>query len=244
MKNEYISRAGVAACGIGMLLLAGCASLPNSELAAQNREKLHSIALLQMNEPAAENVFNLGGAAGAFGLVGALVQVGINSSHTTTYTHKVAEQKIQFAPMARDGIVSRLTADGYQVVTLTDQKVKLSTDGKSDDYSAVHTDADAILNVWFASFGYVSPPESTDFVPWVVVRARLLDAKTKQDMYYRTYACGYDIKANSVHIESDAAYRYGSFGKLEDQFDQSVTGLKACEQAVVAMIGQDFAKSQ
>lgn len=47
-----------------------------------------------------------------------------------------------------------------------------------------------------------------------------------------------------MHIESDAAYRYGSFGKLEDQFDQSVTGLKACEQAVVAMIGQDFAKSQ
>ncbi|CAD6546057.1 hypothetical protein LMG27952_04411 [Paraburkholderia hiiakae] len=43
-----------------------------------------------------------------------------------------------------------------------------------------------------------------------------------------------------MHIESDAAYRYGSFGKLEDQFDQSVTGLKACEQAVVAMIGLRF----
>jgi hypothetical protein len=98
--------------------------------------------------------------------------------------------------------------------------------------------------VWFTSFGYVSLPESTDFVPWVVVPARLLDAKTKQDMFYKTFACGYDIKANSVHIDSDVVYRYGSFGELEDQFEQSVTGLKACEQAAVAMIGQDLAKSQ
>jgi len=31
---------------------------------------------------------------------------------------------------------------------------------------------------------------------------------------------------------------------LIDQFDQSVAGLKDCEQAVVAAIGQDLTKSQ
>ena len=48
----------------------------------------------------------------------------------------------------------------------------------------------------------------------------------------------------SVHVEADAKYRYGSFGTLIDQFDQSIAGLKDCEQAVVAAIGQDLAKPQ
>lgn len=243
-KIKNLSTIPLAISGICVTFLTGCASLPKNDLTAQNREKLHSIAVLQVSEPRAENVWNLGGAAGAFGLVGGIVQAGINSSHSTTYTQKAASEKILFAPIVNDGIVSRLSSDGYQIVKLSDQKVKLSADGKSDDYSAIQTDADAILNVWFTSFGYVSPPESTDFMPWVVVRARLLDAKTKQDMYFKTFACGYDIKANSVHIDAEATYRYGSFSKLEDQFDQSVTGLQACEQAVVAMIGQEFAKSQ
>jgi hypothetical protein len=63
-------------------------------------------------------------------------------------------------------------------------------------------------------------------------------------MYFKTFACGWDIKANSVHLEADAKYRYGSFGTLIDQFDQSVAGLKDCEQAVVAAIGQDLSKPQ
>jgi hypothetical protein len=91
-----------------------------NEIEAKNRERVNSIAFLQVNEPHGENVVNLGGGAVAFGLVGGLVQAGINVSHSNTYTQKVAEQKILFAPLASDGIISRLTTDGYQVVKLTD----------------------------------------------------------------------------------------------------------------------------
>lgn len=225
-------------------LLTGCASLPKTDLTDGNREKIHSIGMLDVAEPRGESVINYGGAAGAFGLVGGLVQAGVNSSHTSTYTQHVASSKITFAPIVNDGLATRLSSNGYDVVALHDQHVKVSSDGKSDDFSDVKTDADAILSVWISSFGYVSPPESSDFIPWVVVRARLLDSKSKQDMYFKTYACGWDIKANSIHVVADAKYRYGSFGTLIDQFDQSVAGLKDCEQAVVAAIGQDLAKQQ
>jgi hypothetical protein len=244
MNNKTLSTSALTAIVIATTLLTGCTTLPKTDLATSNREKLHSIAMLDVAEPHGESVVNFGGAAGAFGLIGGLVQGGINSNHTSTYTQHVASGKIAFAPVVSDGLTTRLASDGYEIVTLHDQHAKLSSDGKSDDFSDVKTDADAILSVWFTSFGYVSPPESGSFIPWVVVRARLLDSKSKQDMYFKTFACGWDIKANSVHVEADAKYHYGSFGTLIDQFDQSVSGLKDCEQAVVAAIGQDLMKQQ
>ncbi|WP_234487183.1 hypothetical protein [Paraburkholderia aspalathi] len=213
-------------------------------LQASTRIRSLKLIGLDVNEPHGESVVNFGGAGGAFGLVGGLVQAGINANHTSTYTQQVASGKITFAPVVNDGLTTRLSGNGYEIVALHDQHAKLSSDGKSDDFSDVKTNADAILSVWITSFGYVSPPESSDFIPWVVVRARLLDSKSKEDLYFKTFACGWDIKANSVHVEADAKYHYGSFGTLIDQFDQSVAGLKDCEQAVVAVIGQDLTKQQ
>lgn len=244
MKTKAFSKSALAAGFVVTTLLTGCASLPKTDLSVNNRQKLHSIAMMDVREPKAESVVNFGGAAGAFGLIGGLVQGGVNASHTSTYSERVVSEKITFAPVIGDSLTTRLSDSGYQVVALHNQTVKLSSDGKSDDYSDVKTDADAILNVWITSFGYVSPPNTSDFIPWVVIRARVLDAKSREDMYFKTFACGWDIKHDSIHIEADNKYRYGSFGTLTDQFDQSVAGLKDCEQAVVAAIGQDLTKAQ
>ncbi|OXI66662.1 hypothetical protein CFB81_18145 [Burkholderia sp. AU28863] len=241
MKN--FSKATLLGCGLLVTLLSGCTTLPNTDMKPEARQKLHSIAMLDVTEPKRVSVLNLGGAAGGFGLIGALAQVAVNASHTSTYTDHVAAGKIVFAPDISEGVAGRLTGNGYQVVKLDGQKVKLSDDGKSDDYSAIQTDADAIMNVWFSSFGYISPPQQLDYIPWVVIRARILDAKTKQDLYYKTFACGYDVKANSVHIDSDFAYTYGSFSDLEKNFDKSVEGIKSCEKSVADMIGRDLART-
>ncbi|KFL52605.1 hypothetical protein JM78_18980 [Burkholderia pyrrocinia] len=241
MKN--LSKATLFGCGLLVTLLSGCVTLPNTDMKPEARQKLHSIAILDVSEPKRVAVINLGGAAGGFGLIGALAQTAVNASHTSTYTDHVATSKTVFAPDIVDGVTGRLAGNGYQVVKLDGQKVKLADDGKSDDYSAIQTDADAIMNVWFTSFGYISPPNQPDYIPWVVVRARILDARTKQDLYYKTFACGYDIKANSVHVDSDFAYTYGSFSDLEKNFDKSVEGIKSCEKSVAEMIGQDLART-
>ena len=240
---KHSSKATLFGCGLVVTLLSGCVTLPNTDMKPEARQKLHSIAILDVTEPKRVAVVNFGGAAAGFGLIGALAQGAVNASHTSTYTDRVVAGKIAFAPDIADGVAGRLTGNGYQVVKLDGQKVKLADDGKSDDYSAIQTDADAIMNVWFTSFGYISPANQPDYIPWVVVRARILDAKTKQDLYFKTFACGYDIKANSVHIDSDFAYTYGSFSELEKNFDKSVEGIKSCEKSVADMIGQDLARS-
>ncbi|MBR7972237.1 hypothetical protein KDX01_03760 [Burkholderia vietnamiensis] len=241
MKNS--SKAILVGCGVLATLLSGCTTLPNTDMKPEARQTLHSIAMLDVAEPKRVEVLNLGGAAAGFGLIGAIAQGAVNASHTNTYMGHVAAGKIVFAPDIAAGVTDRLAGNGYQVVKLDGQKVKLAEDGKSDDYSGIQTDADAIMNVWFTSFGYISPPNDPDYIPWVVIRARILDAKTKQDIYFKTFACGYDIKANSAHIDSDFAYAYGSFSDLEKNFDKSVEGIKSCEKSVVDMIGDDLART-
>ncbi len=165
MKNS--SKAALFGCGLLVTLLSGCATVPNTDMKPEARQNLHSIAMLDVIEPKRVAVVNFGGAAGGFGLIGALAQGAVNASHTSTYTDHVAAGKIVFAPDIAEGVAGRLTGNGYQVVKLDGQKVKLADDGKSDDYSAIQTDADAIMNVWFTSFGYISPPNQLDYVPWV-----------------------------------------------------------------------------
>lgn len=225
---------------LSLVFLTGCTSLPKKEMDASDQQRIKTVALLHVLEPKKDEVVNIGGAAGAFGLIGAMVQVSVNEHHTTIYTKDVQDAKIEFAPILRDAVMKTLTADGYHPVYLQDQQAKLAADGKSDDFSDIKTDADAIMQVWFSDVGYVSPPELPDFIPTVIIHAEILDSKTKQDMYNKTYACGWDIKHNSVHVVTDPAYTYSSFDKLTQSFDQSVTGLKTCESDVVALVGKDL----
>lgn len=226
-----------------LLGLSGCVTVPKIELNQNESKNIKTIALLNVAEPQSEQVINMGGGAALFGLVGGIVQGATNSSHSTSYTKLVADQKIHFSPDIVETITNQLTASGFQVVYLNDQKPAVASDGKSDDFSSIRTDADAILVVWFTTVGYVSPPYSTSFQPWVAVRARLLDAKTKRDLYFKTFSGGYEMKAeNSIYVPADSKYKYESFSALTMEFEDSINGLKESVCAIAHYISKDFSQ--
>lgn len=224
-----------------LLGLTGCVSVPITELDQSASRNIKTIALLNVAEPKSEVVLNMGGGAALFGAIGGAIQGITNENHGNSYSEMVAGQNIQFSPETVGAIKNALSADGYNVVYLNDQKPALASDGKTDDFSAIHTDADAILVVWFTTVGYVSPPDMTSFEPWVVIRVRLLDAKSKQDLYFKTFSGGYDMKAkNSIYVPAATQYQYQSFDDLTSAFDQSVQGLKISIQDIAAYVGRDF----
>lgn len=230
------------ACALA-LGLSGCASVPKIELDQNETQNIKTIALLNVAEPQSEQVANMGGSAALFGLVGGLIQGATNISHSKSYSKLVADRNIQFSPDIVKTITDQLTASGYQVIYLNDQKPAVGSDGKSDDFSSIHTDADAILAVWFTTIGYVSPPYSVNFQPWVAVRARLLDAKTKRDLYFKTFSGGYEMKVeNSIYIPADSRYQYQSFGELTSAFNESVRGLKESACTIADYITKDLSQ--
>jgi len=235
VKNSVVG--GVLA----MLLLSGCASVQNIDADKGAVGTTKRIALLGIHEPRNVAIVNIGGAAGAFGLIGGLIQGDANASHSKDFVAKLKQQKVSLSEPLLEVVTQALKNDGYEVTVVRDQKPKLAADGKSDDYSNVHVDADAILSVWFGVAGYMSSPYSTHYEPWVAVNARLLDAKTKRDIYRKTFCIGYKAKVeNAVFLPADPKYRYKSFDDIMANFSDATAGLIDCGQIAATQIAQDL----
>ncbi len=236
-KPSKITALGVVLC----LLIAGCASVPNIEVDRNAANQIKSIAVLAIHQPHNVQVANIGGAAGAFGLVGGLIQGGTNADHSKQFVDVLNKQKTPLAETLLTALEQSVKEDGFDVSVERVQKVKVAADGKSDDYTDIHVDADAILSVWFAAVGYISPPNSTHYVPWVAIKARLLDAKTKKDIYYKTFCVGYEMKIeHAVMLPADHKYRYASFDELMAHINDAIAGLLSSEEIAAKRIGQDL----
>jgi len=222
------------------ITLSACATVPKVDLAGQQTVK--TVTILKVTEPTSQPVVNLGGAAGAFGLIGALAQNGVNETHTKAYTDALHQREVLFASPLEADITNQLRSAGYQVSS-ADLRPVVQTDTRTLDYSAIDVKDDAILHVWFTTLGYVSPPSKIAFQPWITVRVRLVDAKTKKDLYFKTFTCGYKPAAEGVvHINSDPRFEYDAFDVLMAKVDDSVDGLKACNRAIATQVASDFAR--
>lgn len=222
-------------------LLAGCAGVPIVQF-DRSKSVPHSIALVSVVQPKTNFVVNFGGASSAFGLIGGLIQGGINESHSNTYTEMVKQNNVSFSEMVTSSLAKQLEAKGYTVVLANDVTVPLAADGKDFDYSSITANADAILHVWYTVDGYVSPSSSTSFQPWVIIRARLINRKSKADLYLRTLRGGWTSNTENVtNLACGEQYRYSNFDQLIENFQQSVEGLRNCTQQLVAQIAEDIA---
>jgi hypothetical protein len=222
------------------LALAGCASVPNIEMQHASASSIKRIALLKTPPPQNVLVMNMGGGAMAFGAVGGLIQGGVNADHSKQFAAVLAKYPALSETVMTE-VERSLKADGYDVIVVRDQAPKLAADGKGDDYSAVHVDADAILSVWFGVVGYVSGGFSVHYEPSVLVKARLLDAKTKKDIYFKTFCVGYKMKIeNAVMLPADTRFRFGSFDDLMAHAEEAVAGLVSCEELTANRIGWDL----
>jgi hypothetical protein len=225
------------------LALCGCVSVPNVDASKSSVAQMKRITVLAVREPPVVQVVNIGGAAGAFGVIGGLIQGSANADHSKAFLAAMVQRKVSLREPLLAAVESSLRQDGFDVSVDQTQWPKKTADGKSDDYSALHVDSDAILIVWFSVVGYMSPPNSTHYVPWVVIKARLLDARTKQDIYFKTFCVGYKMKVeNAVQLPADPKYRFNSFDDLMAHVDGAVDGLVDCEKIAAMRMGSDLAR--
>lgn len=222
-------------------LLTGCVSVPRVEATKASIAKVKKIAVLAIPGPANVQATNLGGAAPIFGLVGGIIQGETNVAHGKRFFSVLRQQKPTLPEVFYTGVAQALKADGFDIVDARDQKAKLAADGKSDDYSSVHVDADAILSVWYGVVGYISQPYSTHYEPWVFIRVRLMDAKTKEDIYFKSFCVGYEMKVkNAVFLPAEEQYRYGNFDDIMAHSGDAIAGLYSSQTAVVRQVGSDL----
>jgi hypothetical protein len=199
---------------------------------------IRSIAIVNIAEPQSEQILNVGTAIGPSSDT-RLSQPRIENS--ATYTQLLADRKTIFVPGLVKTLGTALTADGYAVSYLPDQHAFMTADGKSEDLTQVHADADAILIIRFTGAGYVSSPLERSYQPWVTLSARLLRNSNREEVYFKTFSGGYQMTADSVvSLPSSSRYRYLYFHDLATSVDQSIQGLRDSVNDIANYLAKDL----
>ena len=239
MHASIRRKAGAAIASIAALL-SGCASVPRVEMDKAASAAIKRIAVVEVVPPAL-HVVNEGGAAAGFGLIGAAIQGGMNADNTKKFAALAAQKRFAQDKDMADALTRELRARGFEPAYLAGQRAGVAEDGKAADYSAIRTDAQAVLHVWHTLSGFASPPTSTDYQPRMVVRARLLEWPSKRELYSKTFATGlYGNVEGVVPVSSDAAARYGSFDALYGGADGAMAALLKVQRDIAAQIARDL----
>jgi hypothetical protein len=205
--------------------------------------QIKKIALLSIPEPGGVPVANVGGAAGALGTIGGLVQADVNLEQAKQFAEYRKSIKFAVSRHFEEEVMRSLHDAGYDVSLVTDQRPRVVADGKSADFSGIHVEADAVLSIWSRSFGYVSPPNSTHYQPSGVVMVRLLDSRTKADLYRKTFVVGWKLPIKeSIYLETDEKYRYRSIDQFKASEDEAIEGLLEAEHLISKHVGEDIGR--
>jgi hypothetical protein len=231
--------------------LTGCISIPRQEFSKSANQGIKKIALVPPSEPRELSVTNLGGAGSAFGLIGAAIAAGLigaaiaaadQESKSSDFTQQMWRQKLEAGKRLAQTVEAQLKSEGYDVTLLSGQRPVAIDEVESEfDYSRIKTDADAILHIWFAGVGYISPGGSPDYVPQVAVRARLLAVSTRSQLYYQAFMYGWNPNVENIaHLPAPGKYAYGDFETLMASSNEAAEGLQQGAWEIGARIGKEL----
>lgn len=224
---------------VALIATTGCISIPRQEFSKTAAQPIKKIAIVKPHSTEMR-VVNIGGAGGAFGLIGAAIEAAEEERKSTEFARQMQVHELSMGAELTRAVEEQLKNDGYEVTVLSDQHPVVVDETESEfDYQGIRTDADAILHLWFAGLGYVSPPDLTNYIPRVGVRARLLAANTKAQLYYQAYLYGWNpVVENIEPVPAAAKYMYGDFDALMTKSQDAAEGLRLGAKGVAARIGR------
>ena len=209
-----------------LVVLAGCASVPQIPYDRMTAGEIKTIGVVTPKFPNRATVVLATSVGQSFGLVGALVDAGLQDGRDSSFKKMVDAQNF----VAQDAFMQRLSetlqSHGYTVSNISAMRTR---DGFMDKYPT--EPADAYLDLVVTSYGYIAAgvSSSTPYRPRFAVQVRLVRASDSsvllQDVVlYNAFTPGGEPKA--ITISPDPAYEYETFDALESSSDMAVVGLQ------------------
>jgi hypothetical protein len=201
---------------------------------------IEKIAVLAIFPSRQVQINNQNAAGISFGILPALIYGTSIDRNGSEYVAEMNKRKMTLAPQLAQ-LLHRELSRKYKIVW-TQQRARQKED-KTADYSHIQTDADAILNVFYGRIGYLSPYNDTDYLPMVTLGVRLLDAKTKETLYYKQLIVHPNAERQAKAFDaapSDNRYRYKNFESLMADFERSIEGLLLSQEILALRIVRDL----
>lgn len=165
----------VLAVLIGALCLSGCASAYVGKPYDRASAGVRSIALVDDSAPEKASAYEVASVGSNFGLIGALVDAGIQSSRTNAVNDALARTGFEAESRLEQRLVSQLSAEGYTVQALANDPRNAKR-----EFLVTYPGAegvDAYLDLTVVNFGYLSAGAGQPFRPTVFANVRLISAR-------------------------------------------------------------------
>jgi hypothetical protein len=225
MRNHSIVGALVA---VG-LLLSACAGLQEIPYDRMSLGQVKTIGIITPSAPKEASVILATSVGQSFGLVGALVDAGLQANRETHFKAIVAKEQFSAQDVFLVRLKEQLEMRGYMVSDVSAARPSSKFLDKYPDNPGV----DAYLDVVVSNYGYVSAGigSSTPYRPHFLLQVRLVQAKTSQVLMQDTvfynpvgpYAAGSN---KAVTITPAPAYNFVDFDRLEADPHLTVEGLR------------------
>jgi hypothetical protein len=228
----------VAVLATGMLLLAGCAAMPEVPYDRTSAGNIHTIGVLSEAYPSGPSAILAANLGASFGLIGGITEGIMRSNRESSLRDIMAGANFKVEDEFDASLVAALTAHGYQVIAVP------VTREKKGDLLSVYPDhfavaADAYLDISVVDYGYIAAAiaDSAPYRPFLSARVKLVRASDKSVLMQDIVVYNaYNNPKNVVTISADPTYSFATFDMIEQDHADTVTGLKvAADQSAAAI---------
>jgi hypothetical protein len=225
---------------LGVAFLAGCAQVKRQAFNGAAASHVKNVVVTQSQNQDEYYINILGHPGMSFGLIGGLIAAADMQAKTTRLTQAVDATETRVQERFGQKLAERLKAAGY-----TTQLLVLPKDAKEPQALALtkqQSGGDAALFVELHA-GYWAAGPTTDYFPRLVARVKAVDVKSDKVLYEETLTYGYAMpQADTVHLASEATYRFKDIDALIADPTKTRQGLYAGLDAMADQIVRDLKK--
>ncbi len=229
----------VLVAGFAAAFLAGCAAkpVPYDRTTAAD---IKTIGIVTPSYPEGPYVVLAGNVGQSFGLIGALIEAGMQASRESDFKKAIAPHKFSVDETCLGELTARLEEQGYTVVVVPQTRSKQDFLEKypADQEPKVDAYLDLVVNYGYISAGIGATP----YRPTVFANARLVKASDSsvlmKDLVIYNPVGPYGANQEAVTIPPDPTYSFSTFDELVRDPAAAVKGMQVALQESVKTVGQ------
>lgn len=228
-----------------VVLLSGCAALPQTGYNKEANNAIKTVAVPQIAIPEKADVRIIAPVGANFGLIGAIVEESRFAAARTRLQNSLASVNFDFKSLINSELQRSLTEAGFAPSFLAADPAKKTPTGSARKEWAKklgqQAGSDAYLDVTISGFGYFAAGATTDFKPGLGLWARLIETKSgktlfeDQIVYNPAYAA-----TKAITIEPDSQYSFNNQDALNSDPGKAAAGLSGAITAVTNELSKQF----
>lgn len=228
-----------AALAALLVLVVGCAP---PKVPYDRNDNIKTIGVVTPRFPDGPTVFLASTVGRSFGLIGALIDAGMQADRETKFKAVLQEHNFSAHDVFMQSLKSELEARGYAVTTVEMQRdtADFATKYPRENEPKV----DAYLDLVTVNYGYVAAgiADGTPYRPAFAIKVRLVSAKDTallmQDSVVYNPVGPSGARAEFVTIAPDPAYGFVNFDALMADPAKAVAGLQTATVQSAQTVGK------